>query len=75
MKVCILSNEMYPQHKGGIARMMHNICQHNVAIGRPADLHFLLLDINAADRDALTDFYAGKATLHFCATKTTMPDC
>lgn len=66
MRVCLLTNEVYPAQKGGIGRLMHNFCLQNTELGRPVDLHILLHGIGAEEFGHLRAHFAGHATLHRC---------
>jgi len=66
MKVCLLSNEMYPFLPGGIGRLMYNFCMQNAESKTPVDLHYLLSATSKEDQIKIRDFYEGKAQIHFC---------
>jgi len=66
MKVCLLSNEMYPFLPGGIGRLMYNFCMQNAESETPVDLHYLLTAASEEDQTKIRDFYEGKAQIHFC---------
>jgi len=66
MKVCLLSNEMYPFLPGGIGRLMYNFCMQNQASKTPVELHYLLKASSAEEQSKIRAFYEGKAHIHFC---------
>ncbi len=66
MKVCLLSNEMYPFLPGGIGRLMYNFCMQNAQSKTPVDLHYLLSAASREDQEKIRAFYEGKAQIHFC---------
>ncbi|TNE65705.1 MAG: hypothetical protein EP335_05095 [Alphaproteobacteria bacterium] len=41
-RVCFVSNEIYPEHKGGIGRMLYNFAVRNAAADHPAELTLLM---------------------------------
>lgn len=65
-RICFVTNEIYPLHKGGIGRMLYNIAVKNAESAQPADIHFLMVwqpdDVQANIRMAL----AGLASIAFC---------
>src|SRR5580692_10883142 len=64
--VCIVTNEVYPIDKGGIARLMYNFAINNSQSETPADIHFLLpakWRMHAAEVEAEL---VGLAKLHYC---------
>lgn len=80
--VCIVTNEMYPFLRGGIARLMYNFAMKNAEAGHPVDLHFLLpggpiLDPDTkaqVPREAIAARYEGLAGIHFAPTLAELPD-
>ena len=66
MKVCLLSNEMYPFLPGGIGRLMYNFCMQNAESATPIDLHYLLAATPVEEQEKIRAFYEGKAHIHFC---------
>ena len=66
MKVCLLSNEMYPFLPGGIGRLMYNFCMQNAERESPVELHYLLTATDAEAQAEIRAFYEGKAHIHFC---------
>jgi glycosyltransferase involved in cell wall biosynthesis len=64
--VCIVTNEVYPIDKGGIARLMYNFAINNSQSETPADIHFLLpakWRMHTAEVEAE---FVGLAKLHYC---------
>ena len=41
VRVCIVTDELYPFTAGGIGRVVHNIVSDTLARGAPVDLHLL----------------------------------
>jgi len=66
MKVCLLSNEMYPFLPGGIGRLMYNFCMQNAKSKTPVELHYLLKASSADEQSKIREFYEGVAHIHFC---------
>ncbi len=66
IKLCLLTNEMYPFLPGGIGRLMYNFCMQNMASKTPVELHYLLPATPKGEQEKIRDYYAGKATIHFC---------
>ncbi|WP_417459292.1 hypothetical protein [Kordiimonas sp.] len=65
-RICFVTNEIYPLHKGGIGRMLYNIAVKNAENRAPADIHFLMVwqpeHVQAEIREALS----GLASVFFC---------
>lgn len=64
--VCIVTNELYPLHKGGIGRLMYNFALHNARSQNRADLHFLLPNNFTEASERILSQFEGLATVHFC---------
>ncbi len=66
--VCFVTNELYPEDRGGIGRMIYNFARYNQAQRRPVDFHILLGGPHAQDaaRNArLEAALQGLATLSY----------
>jgi glycosyltransferase involved in cell wall biosynthesis len=64
--VCIVTNEVYPIDKGGIARLMYNFAINNRESKTPADLHFLLPAKWRLHAAQVESEFEGLAKLHYC---------
>ena len=68
MKVCLVTNELYPLSPGGIGRLMHNFAQQNKSDGFPVDLHILLASDTLSshdDRLVVDSAFSDVATIHY----------
>ncbi len=64
-KVCLVTNELYPFYKGGIARLMYNFTRENARLEDPVDIHLLLPPDFPATREEINTQYGDLATVHF----------
>lgn len=74
MKICLLTNEIYPVHRGGIGRLMHNFCMQNAADGFPVEMHFLMGAAEPEELATLRAHFDGKAVIHVCPEPETSAD-
>ena len=74
MKVCLLTNEMYPFLPGGIGRLMYNFCMQNQESATPVELHYLLPPNTVEEQEKIRAFYQGKASIHFCSALDDLSD-
>ena len=77
-RILFVTNELYPQKKGGIGRLIYNLLIDNRDRGFPADIH-ILLTANDPQAGGLTDKalvnqLGGLATLSFCPPSITAFD-
>lgn len=66
-KVLIVTNEIYPLDRGGIARLAYNFARDNRRRGAPAQLHFLLPASCRPKARHVEAEFQGLATIHFCS--------
>ena len=76
--ICFVTNELYPLGPGGIGRVLYNFAKHNMSIGAPADLHYLVpLELMEKRPDAhglLADAFQNAAEIHVCPALDRVPD-
>ena len=66
-QVCFVTNELFPEDRGGIGRMMYNFAVYNRDTGGKADVHFLIggaLARSPERIERLAEAFRGLATLH-----------
>ena len=63
-KTCFILDELYPEDRGGIARLMHNIIQHAKAADDKQNIHVVLARKQPKDT-GLAAHFKGIATLHY----------
>ncbi len=70
-RTCFILDELYPQDRGGIARLMHNIIHHAKSLDPSAELH-VLLACEPPAKAPLQAVFEGIATIHYFRPK---PKC
>lgn len=68
MKVCLVTNELYPLSPGGIGRLMYNFAQQNKSDGFAVDLHILLAADTVSTADDRLDVehaFSDLASIHY----------
>jgi len=64
--ICFVTNEIYPEHKGGIGRMLYNIALRNAEEEAPDRLFLLLSWQPPKARAAIRAAFEGLAEVAFC---------
>ncbi|MCJ9430765.1 glycosyltransferase [Kordiimonas marina] len=64
--ICFVTNEIYPEHKGGIGRMLYNIALRNAEEDAPDRLFLLLSWQPPKARAAIRAAFDGLAEVAFC---------
>lgn len=72
--ICLVSNEIYPIHQGGIGRLMYNFACHNQALNSNVKLHILVPSSFNGDIEIVMETFKGLATIHRCEPLSSRPE-
>lgn len=77
LRVCFVTNEIYPEDKGGIGRVIYNFIVYNQTLENPSDIHILLGGAFTEDTSKvhrITQILNGLAKVHVTPRLTNMAD-